>query len=443
MYHPPTPPPEDEYDEMEVDVPETAYNLQPTIRKREDEPVWTGPSPFYGKIPPAPVSMERQLRNPPNKPSFQKTSPERQESFFNSMTRNRSRVSNGHELQGGSSSDGIEMRDARLFTEQDRAAQETGLESWFTDFFSLGEPPVTTRPSSIPDQQTHPQEPSGSSELWSQLLSILSLLIALYCWNIAPTTYRILSQPLYFTSIGIAAIVSGLRLRTTLTSKNLINHSDLLLCSLELFGAAFIGYRIRQALLAGYSISIKLGSFPLWYLGFLLFQESSAFISLYREMMARPKPPPPEPEYRIQQEQPPSQKRGPSPLREAKALPVERSLAASAAAVPFSQQPQLMSRPSTRGMSAFAPNGLSRNGGFVSQDQTPTRGGASFGGNTVTNSFGQRVTRSQAQGIGESPGSKALSGLSLGGLGDETPSMQRKSARLRGRVVNPWEVGGM
>ena len=393
---------------MDIDLPERKHDLRPSIHRREHNYHLPGPSPFYGKIPAAPVSMERQLRNPPNKPSFQKTSPERQESFFQSMTKGRSAASNSDGLLSSQSTE-MEMRPARFFTENDRAAQETGLESWFSDFFSVGEVAAALHK---PSKQNSVNPDSGDSELinlWYPMSSILALVLATYFWTNAPS-YTFVSRALYFSAVGIAAIVSGTRLRS-ISSDAMINHSDVLLCLLELFGSAVIGYQIRQALLADLPVHEELGSFPYWYLGFMIFQESSAFVTAYvRLAQSRATK-----EYVTQQQQPPNT-REPSPPREQRALPMERTLA---------QNPPL-SRPSTA---------LS----YSSSLRTPARSGFQ----PVSNSFEQRFTRAQAQTFGqhESPGSNALSSLSLGF--DEGPPTQRRSARLRGQAVNPWQVGGL
>ncbi|KAI9643358.1 hypothetical protein NHQ30_007977 [Ciborinia camelliae] len=47
---------------------------------------FSGPSPFYGKLPAAPISPAHRLRNPPNRPRLDVPSAQRKENFFNSMT---------------------------------------------------------------------------------------------------------------------------------------------------------------------------------------------------------------------------------------------------------------------------------------------------------------------------------------------------------------------
>ncbi|CAD6450457.1 9cfcc38d-e79b-428f-9981-859ce0d92ded-CDS [Sclerotinia trifoliorum] len=47
---------------------------------------FNGPSPFYGKLPAAPISPAHRLRNPPNRPRLEVPSAQRKENFFNSMT---------------------------------------------------------------------------------------------------------------------------------------------------------------------------------------------------------------------------------------------------------------------------------------------------------------------------------------------------------------------
>ena len=393
---------------MDLDTPEKHYDLKPTIHRRIDPPQWNHPTPFYGKLPPAPVSMERQLRNPPNKPSFKKTSPEMQESFFQNMTRGRLSGSGINPSEPRQSPIRTEMREPRLFTEQDRAAQETGLESWFSDFFSLGEP-ISGIAQTSAQKVGSEEENSPTISLWSQILPILSLGLAAYLWNIASTHSRA-ALPLYFMAVGIAAIVSGTRLRSIILS-NIVNHSDVLLCLLELFGALAIGFQIRQALLAGYRIDEELGSFPLWYFGFMIFQESSSFISAYRQN-ARFRNLEPTQEYLQAQQQPP-QRREVSPPREPKSLPMDQSLT----------QHSHTSQPS----SSFS---------YSSQRQNHMTAQPGF--QQVPDSFEERVTRSQT--TKQSPGSQGFAGLSLG-LDSDTPL--RRSTRAKGKVVNPWEVGRM
>ena len=392
---------------MDLDIPEKNYDLQPTTHRRM-EPQWAYSSPFHGKLPAAPVSMERQLRNPPNKPSFQKTSPETQQSFFQRMTQRRTSNSGAQVSEPQESFAETQMQAPRFFADQDQIAQETGLESWFSDFFSLGEPAIGMRQKVMKSDELTP-EASYPSNLWHQLWPILSLGLAVYGWSMA-ANYTSISLPLYFTALGIAAVVSGTRLRSTLSS-NTVNHSDVLLCLLELFGALAIGYQIRQALLAGYRINEELGSFPLWYFGFMIFQESSGFVSAYRQSPRTQTAVPPQ-EYHRTRQQPPPREEEVSPPREPRPMLVESSFmqystpSLSSSALSLPRQRQMPAQPS------FQP---------------------------VANSFEERVAR--AQETRQSPGSKAFQGLSLG-LDDGAP-MQRQSARLRGKVVNPWEVGGM
>ena len=402
-YQPPTPPPEDdETDAMDVDTPKKNYNLGPSIH-RQPQVMQHGPSPFYGKLPPAPISQEHRLRNPPNKPSFQKTSPEMQEKFFQSMTGRTKNIANASK----SKPEPI-MREQRLFTERDRKDAETGLESWFSDFFTLGEVPQSVARPAIQVPQDAISLNPYFAKLRSQIVPVLVLFMSSCMWSCA-RRWPSISIYLYFSSIGLAAVVAATRLKWTLRSAQ-PNHSDLLLCAVELYCVLAFGYQMRQAVMLDFDIEEVLKSLPYWFFGFMIIQESLAYITLLRqglreEQRILSQTRPQYGEYYTPQIQPTTKREDSPPQRERKALPFD--------GVPRSVQ-----------SSALA----------LAEPQTPARNPA------ATSFFEQRVTRSQAK-VKQSPGSNAFSGLSLG-IEGSVPGM-RRSARTLKRGPNPWEVGRM
>ncbi|QSZ31610.1 hypothetical protein DSL72_001177 [Monilinia vaccinii-corymbosi] len=98
---------------------------------------FNGPSPFYGKLPAAPISPAHRLRNPPNRPRLDVPSAKRKENFFNSMTQ---RPAFGKENTDHRE---IHIADPKLHIENPAAYQ---LDSTFEEAFgnfSLSDAPKT------------------------------------------------------------------------------------------------------------------------------------------------------------------------------------------------------------------------------------------------------------------------------------------------------------
>lgn len=96
QYHPPTPPSEDE-DAMdwEASRPQEQFSLRPSVSYRDShsqsqsqqkgrqQPALTQtPNPFYGHLPPNPVSQAHALRNPPYRPGPMERASAQQHNFF-------------------------------------------------------------------------------------------------------------------------------------------------------------------------------------------------------------------------------------------------------------------------------------------------------------------------------------------------------------------------
>lgn len=369
----------DEFDAMDIDTPPPKHNFRPTSN-RMHKTVSQKPSPFYGKVPPAPISQEHRLRNPPNKPTFQKTSSERQERFFQSMTESPSQITNAHPDPPID----FHMQAPRLITAQDR--QETGLEGWFSSkVFSLGDSGV------VGDDLLAVRLPSAttlrtSGGQYSQCLPIALLLLAIGTWYQVPTLISRSLVP-YYAAISLGAVVAGTRLANMILGP-IINGSDVLLCIVELCGAAALAYQIQQAVLSGFSIAEALGSFPLLFFGFMILQECVILLTRYKASQMR------------------SSQQGEAAISGANPLPSTR------------EKEHL---PLDKGTPLF-------------QQYTPTTSRIQASTNSFTT---------------QSPNSTGLAGLSLS-LGDSSSqskatikSTQQTTRVLRGRVPKPWEVGGV
>ncbi|KAI9828561.1 MAG: hypothetical protein M1819_006553 [Sarea resinae] len=92
-YHPPTPPPDDFASDADTDLMDWTPSHAPftptpiSRHQHQQAPAAISPSPFYGRLPPAPISSAHRLRNPPaTEPVFKRASPVQQQNFFNSLT---------------------------------------------------------------------------------------------------------------------------------------------------------------------------------------------------------------------------------------------------------------------------------------------------------------------------------------------------------------------
>ena len=381
----------DETDAMDIDTPPPKHNFRPISNRNTGKTALPEPSPFYGKIPPAPISQEHRLRNPPNRPAFQKTSSETQEKFFQSM-----KGSSPQLLKDGPNSPiDFHMQAPKLITTLDR--QETGLEGWFSsNVFSLAdadavehEPPATGSSSA--------RTLRISSGQYHQSIPIVLLLLCAITWYQGPTLLSRSPIP-YYTAISLGALVAGTRLANIILGP-MINGSDILLCIVELCGAAALAHQIHQATPSALDINETLGSFPLLFFGFMIIQECLVLITKYQTSRL--------PSIQDPQKATPATNPNPPTTREKKTLPLDNI-------TPFQQQSkQQPIKPST------------------ARIQPPT------------NYFSAT----------QSPGSSGLAGLSLS-LGDTNPAnrmtstststaAQRTTRVLRGRVPKPWEVGGL
>jgi hypothetical protein len=98
------------------------------------------PSPFYGRLPPRPISPATRLRNPLNQPHPQKITNDQKDLRVNNMR--------GY-LSGNGGADGghgkgrkqpITLANPRFFPD-DEYSRDTGLESLFDTVFTLGDEP--------------------------------------------------------------------------------------------------------------------------------------------------------------------------------------------------------------------------------------------------------------------------------------------------------------
>lgn len=102
QYHPPTPPPDEDAMDWEETHPRGAFDPRPSMSYRDSsssqqqkakpqpqQAAFTEKSPFYGHLPPNPVSQAHALRNPPYRPPPMERASAQQHNFFsrNNLTK--------------------------------------------------------------------------------------------------------------------------------------------------------------------------------------------------------------------------------------------------------------------------------------------------------------------------------------------------------------------
>ncbi|KAI9815087.1 MAG: hypothetical protein M1827_002930 [Pycnora praestabilis] len=192
-----TPPPDfSSADAMDWTPSQPTFNPAPPNSRSQALIAPAEPSPFYGRLPPAPASRNRQLRNPQNQTIFRKTSAAKQQNFFNNLTRRSTLKSEENEQQDRDTP--VEFAPSRLVLAED-SRTDTGLESLFDAAFSLGDEPKEVR---IARERQHHQHSERRAARTSKLKHVSSVCLAglsLMSWKLAKV------QPLFATQLRLGA----------------------------------------------------------------------------------------------------------------------------------------------------------------------------------------------------------------------------------------------
>ena len=171
-------------------------------------------SPFFGRLPSAPISPAQRLRNPPPRPQFKPTPLSQQQDFFHKMRLNpaalpesskrssatyhssddekeidESSNSNPSHVHTSTGKDYFRPAQWTLKSDLDAAARGTGLEDMFSTSFQIGGNTPTQTPrkgrseARHPETATHPaaaDDVGGSLQAyaWPVLLAILAAMVA-------------------------------------------------------------------------------------------------------------------------------------------------------------------------------------------------------------------------------------------------------------------------
>lgn len=246
-YNPPTPPPEDDEAEA-MDWTPSQQSLPPASIYRQPKPTRVEPSPFYGRLPQTPKSQAHKLRNP-NQPTFQKASSAQKQNFFK-----RPHKSDQDEVSElGSDSESVSTRVSRSEVASPQFApprffpgsdflQDTGLESIFSQTFSIAEEP---REPSMAREGRKQSDCFQRPDPIVQRLSVLSLLFSIMAWWHA-SRIPVLKIFLRFASLGVASLVAGRGLLQCI-QRTEVHRSwiEILLYTSELCFATFLGGAVK------------------------------------------------------------------------------------------------------------------------------------------------------------------------------------------------------
>ncbi|KAI4098884.1 MAG: hypothetical protein L6R37_006247 [Teloschistes peruensis] len=274
-YQPPTPPPEEDgitEDSMMDWTPEHRFRPAAAYQPLQSlsKPVFDGPSPFHGVLPPAPVSWAHRLRNPPNQPRFCKASEQKKETPFPGK-KPRHTVSDAAPDATGqfspvSKGDGrsemgspVKFADPKFFAPSDMSV--TGLESLFGDTFTLGRDLTVDSSSLDPGQDPTRAESSALAPgPFLRLTTAAVLGASCVMWDYAAATLPTSATQTRLLCLLVAASVSAFNLYASSASSS---GSGVIMSATSLAAGAYIGTVLYHMFDGDQD---QLGAIGLWYL---------------------------------------------------------------------------------------------------------------------------------------------------------------------------------
>lgn len=185
-----------------------------TTKHRVPIPTQPQPSPFYGRLPPAPISQAHKLRNPPNQPIFRKASTPQKEGFFKRAHPyiEQDEVSDLCSDFDGSPATTIvqsgfaspNFAPPKFFPRTD-LTKDTGLESIFLRDFSIAEEPYELRVTRGTKQSMLNTRPLNTK---TRAISITLLIVSCTAWFSIWENPRLIAG-LRLASLGIATAVAS------------------------------------------------------------------------------------------------------------------------------------------------------------------------------------------------------------------------------------------
>jgi len=248
----PLTPPLEEDDSEAMDWTPSQGTLRPasSYRSAQPKPIPVQPSPFYGKLPPNPTSQNYRLRNAPNQPQPLKPSTPQPQNFFNRMfsPNNQDEYSDvGSEPSPSKQATfSPQFAPPKFFPPSDHR-EDTGLESIFSNTFTIADEPAEVRVARQLEQKSlHHNNSSSPSQ---RALTIFLLVLATLAWYRAPTLPIRFLLPIRLASLGLAAVVAGRDLFQAMQKdKAFWSLSDMLVFGCELGLAIFLGSAVKSPL---------------------------------------------------------------------------------------------------------------------------------------------------------------------------------------------------
>lgn len=261
VYHPPTPPP-DENDseamdwtpsqETKVLRPSTLYR---TLNAESQQPQ---PISYRGKLPAEALGQSSSLRNPTNQPVARRGTEMRNREHFKTPKKYAIRDSSDESpfvtpyepslASGSPDLSPVKFAQPRFFPHTDR--EDLGLESLMANNFSLAEEPHEVRAR----QRQGKREDETQFNLghvyaqWHGLATLLLLALSYTLWSSTPIpSLAAFRMHLRLAAMGIAALVILKHLLPAINCKDHIrNVSDVILLALELGTTIILGATLRH-----------------------------------------------------------------------------------------------------------------------------------------------------------------------------------------------------
>ncbi|KAI4160928.1 MAG: hypothetical protein LQ342_005354 [Letrouitia transgressa] len=253
-YRPLTPPPEeDDTDGMDWTPTQSSFRPASNYRSLPSQPKSTEPSPFYGHLPPAPMSLAQRLRNPPTKPPFRKATEAQKQSFFQRTFPKATVDDDGDQPPAKEASSQIaspaHFAPPRFFPKSDRA--DTGLESLFGGSLSIS----GCQSESVKDEDRN--FVSGQSRLRQQQMitrfstsrvsAILLLALSCVAWDFSLTAFPLLGTQVRIACLATAQLVSAYDIWSSLQMGPQTSLASVLLFQTEIIGAAYFDFKLLKS----------------------------------------------------------------------------------------------------------------------------------------------------------------------------------------------------
>ncbi|KAL9041229.1 MAG: hypothetical protein Q9214_004178, partial [Letrouitia sp. 1 TL-2023] len=253
-YRPLTPPPEeDDTDGMDWTPTQSSFRPASNYRSLPSQPKSTEPSPFYGHLPPAPMSLAQRLRNPPTKPPFRKATEAQKKSFFQRALPEPAADDDDNQSPAKEALSEIpspaQFAPPSFFPKSDRA--DTGLESLFGGSLSISggqsESMKGEDRSLASGQSQLRQQQMVTRYSASRVFSILLLALSCVAWDFSLAAFPILETQVRIACLATAQLVSAFDIWSSLQMGPQTSFASVLLFQTEIIVAAYFDFKLLKS----------------------------------------------------------------------------------------------------------------------------------------------------------------------------------------------------